>query len=273
MAISGGKLVSSGGGKNRYLVQAQFLINGFVFILTVLLLVNATFAQKQEATKVMDRISNFLAAAESGDTSKIAESLNQGTEIDVTDEHGQTALMLAAYEGHVDTVKLLLQHGASHGLQNRFGGTALMLASFNGHLEVVTELLKAGADVNAKSKNGYTALMQAAVKPNEAAVQIINLLLDQKADINAQDNEGYTALMRAVDHPSPPPPLPPFLRGAKKPKWYDRKQREAEIHLMVVKALVMRGADLNSKDQRGRTALEISRMNHLTHISEFLESR
>jgi len=273
MAISGGKLASSPGGKNRYLVQAQFLINGFVFILTVLLPVNDTFAQKQEATKAMDRISNFLAAAESGDTAKIAESLNQGTEIDVTDGHGQTALMLAADEGHVDTVKLLLQHGASPDLQNRFGATALMLASFNGYLEVVTELLKAGADVNAKSKNGYTALMQAAVKPNEAAVQIINLLLDYGADINAQDKEGYTALMRAVDRPPPPPPLPPFLRGAKKPEWYDRKQREAEIHLMVVKTLMMRGADLSLRDQRGRTALDISRMNQQTRISEILKSR
>jgi len=221
----------------------------------------------------MDRISKFLAAAESGDTAKIAESLNKGTEIDVTDEHGQTALMLAAYEGHVDTVRLLLQHGASPDLQNRIGGTALMLASFNGHLEVVTELLKAGAEVNAKSQNGYTALMQAAVKPNESAVQITNLLLDQKADINAQDIEGYTALMRAVDHPPPPPPLPPYLRGAKKPKWYDRDQREAGIHLMVVKTLMMRGADLSLSDQRGRTALEISRMNHQTRISEILRSR
>jgi ankyrin repeat protein len=244
-----------------------------MFILTVFLLVNTTLAQKTEGARVMDHISNFLAAAESGDTAKIVKSLNQGTEIDVTDEHGQTALMLAAYEGHVDTVRLLLQHGASPDLQNRLGGTALILASFNGHLEVVTELLKAGADVNAKSKNGYTALMQAAVKPNEAAVQIINLLLDQKADINAQDEEGYTALMRAVDHPPPPPPLPPYLRGAKKPKWYDSKQREAEIHFMIVKALVMRRADLNLKDQRGRTALDIARMNHLTQILEFLESR
>src|SRR5262245_30646146 len=151
MAMSAGKLASSAGGKNRYLVQAQILINGFVLVLTVLLLVNATFAQKQEATKVMDRISNFLAAAESGDTAKIAESLNQGTEIDVTDEHGQTALMLAADEGNVDTVKLLLQHKASPDLQNRLGGTALILACFKGHLEVVTELLKAGADVNTKS--------------------------------------------------------------------------------------------------------------------------
>jgi ankyrin repeat protein len=42
---------------------------------------------------------------------------------------------------------------------------------------------------------------------------------------------------------------------------------------MIVKALVMRGADLNLKDQRGRTALDIARMNRLTQILEFLESR
>ena len=221
----------------------------------------------------MDRISNFLTAADNGDTAKVMEGLNQGIDVNVTDEHGQTALMLAADQGHIDTVNFLLQYRASLDLQNKLGGTALMLACFKGHLEIVTELLKAGADVNAKSQNGYTALMQAAVKPNEAAIQIINLLLDQKADINAQDKEGYTALMRAVDRPPPPPTLPPYLRGAKKPKWYDRKQREAEIHFMIVKALVMRRADLNLKDQRWRTALDIARMNHLTQILEFLESR
>jgi len=147
-------------------------------------------AQNQGGTRAMDPISTFLAAADSGDTAKVAGSIKQGIEINVTDEHGQTALMLAADQGHVDTVKLLLQHGASLDLQNKLGGTALMLASFNGHLEVVTELLKAGADVNPKSKDGYTALMQATVKLNETAVQIINLLLDQKADINTQDQEG-----------------------------------------------------------------------------------
>jgi ankyrin repeat protein len=139
------------------------------------LLVNATIAQRQEGTKVMDRISNFLTAADNGDTAKVMEGLNQGIDVNVTDEHGQTALMLAADQGHIDTVNFLLQYRASLDLQNKLGGTALMLACFNGHLEIVTELLKAGADVNAKSGNGYTALMEAVVKRNEKAVQIINL--------------------------------------------------------------------------------------------------
>jgi Ankyrin repeats (3 copies)/Ankyrin repeat len=141
----------------------------------------------------------------------------------VTDGHGQTALMVAADQGHGDTVKLLLQRQASLDLQNRRGATALMLACFNGHLDVVTELLRAGADVNAKSKNKHTALMLAAVKQNETAVQIINLLLDQKADINAQDEEGYTALMRAVN--CPPPPPGPLSQKAKDLKEYDKNDQ------------------------------------------------
>lgn len=222
----------------------------------------------------MDRITNFLVAADTGDTAKVTEGLNQGIEVNVTDEHGQTALMLAADQGHVDTVKLLLQHRASLDLQNKLGGTALMLASFNGHLEVVTELLKAGADVNAKAKNGTTALMVASAMQNETAVQIINLLLDQKADLNTQDKEGYTSLMMAVDRPPAPPPLPPSFKGTKEQMEDDkRRQREAEIQLMIVKALVMRGADISIRDQRGRTALEIALMNRQTRISEFLKSR
>jgi ankyrin repeat protein len=221
-------------------------------------------------TRVMDQISNFLAAAESGAKARVTESLNQGIDVNVTDEHGQTALMLAADQGHVDTVKLLLQHGASPDIQNKVGGAALMLASFNGHLEVVTELLKAGADVNAKTKSGDTALMIASARQNETAVQIINLLLDQKADINAQDKEGYTSLMRAVDFPPIPPG--PLSRRAKDKKEYDNLLRKAEIQLMIVKSLVMRGADLGLRDRRGRTALEIARMNHQTRISEILRT-
>lgn len=241
-------------------------------MLTVSLVTNAMAVQGQEATREMDHISNFLAAAENGNTAKVAKSLSRGIEINVTDEHGQTALMLAADQGHIDTVKVLLQHRPLLDLQNKLGATALMFASFNGHLEVVTELLKAGASVNAKAKNGGTALMQATVKQNKTAVQIINLLLDQKADINAQDQDGYTALMRAINFP-PLPPLPPSFRGTKEQEEYDNLLREAEIQLMIVKTLVMRGADPDIKDRQGRTALDIARMNHQIRILEFLKSK
>src|SRR5262245_37089544 len=128
------------------------LIKEFVLVLTGFLVVNALVVQGQEITGETNRISNFLAAAESGDTAKVAKSLSQGIEINVTDEHRQTGLMLAAGKGHIDTVKIILQHRPLLDLQNKIGATALMFASFNGHLEVVIELLKAGAGVNAKAE-------------------------------------------------------------------------------------------------------------------------
>jgi len=55
--------------------------------------------------------------------------------------------------------------------------------------------------------------------------------------------------MRAVNHTSYPPPLPPSFKGTKEQKERDKRyQRKAEIMLMMVKTLVMRGADLDLRD-------------------------
>src|SRR6266508_4272730 len=116
--------------------SSPILIKGLVLTLTVFLLINTALAQKQEGTKVMDRIITFYVAAESGDTAKIEESLNQGIDVNVTDEDGQLALLVVADERHVDTVEVVLQHIASPDLLNRLVRTALIVACFHGHLEV-----------------------------------------------------------------------------------------------------------------------------------------
>lgn len=69
---------------------------------------------------------------------------------------GETPLMLAAKNGHVDAVKLLLERGAQINARNpetpdsKKGMTALMLAAQQGHDEVVRVLLEHGADVTIK---------------------------------------------------------------------------------------------------------------------------
>ena len=59
---------------------------------------------------------------------------------------------------------LLLEKGASVDLQDKTGQTALILASENGHLEVVKQLLEKGARIDLKAINGNTALMLAKEK-------------------------------------------------------------------------------------------------------------
>jgi len=68
-----------------------------------------------------------------------------------------------------------LAKGADVNAQNEDGDTALMFAAGNGHIEIVQELLAKGADVNAKDRYGKTALMWAdqVFQGNENIVQLL----------------------------------------------------------------------------------------------------
>jgi ankyrin repeat protein len=55
------------------------------------------------------------------------------------------------------TVRLLLAKGAQLDLADNRGRTALMIAAERGHAEVVTQLLAAGADRKLRDRDGKTA--------------------------------------------------------------------------------------------------------------------
>ena len=87
-----------------------------------------------------------------------------GANVDAVDEYGDTALMIAAWNGHTAIVNTLAgTHGANVDARDRYGWTALMRAANNGHTDVVTALAGThGADVEAVDRDGRTALMHAA---------------------------------------------------------------------------------------------------------------
>lgn len=66
--------------------------------------------------------------------------------------------MEAVYYGEADLVKELLKAGANINVRNQEGDTALMIASVRTHDHIVKILLEAEADVNTKNKHGLTAL-------------------------------------------------------------------------------------------------------------------
>lgn len=106
--------------------------------------------------------------------------------------NSDTALMLAADKGNIETVQALLAKGADVNTEND-GNTALMLAAMNGHAEIVQALLAKGADVNVKANNSDTALMEAAA---DGHTEIVQALLTNGTDVNAKNNDdGRTALM------------------------------------------------------------------------------
>jgi len=74
-------------------------------------------------------------------------------------QHGQTALMLGASHGRLDTVKLLIEAGADVNIQDEDGSTSLMCAAEHGHGDIVKYLLsQAECDPNITDNDGSTAL-------------------------------------------------------------------------------------------------------------------
>lgn len=94
---------------------------------------------------------DLINSAKMGDTREVAEMVNKGASVDSTDIEGNTLLMLAARDGHVDTVNFLIKARAKVNARNAAGDTALRLAAFRGHLKVVEALVAGGAAVNAQA--------------------------------------------------------------------------------------------------------------------------
>ncbi|MCW2742538.1 MAG: hypothetical protein JWR45_2960 [Blastococcus sp.] len=87
--------------------------------------------------------------AREGLTEELAEYVDAGVPVNLTNDKGDTLLILAAYHGHPETVAALLARGADHGRANDRGQTALAAAVFRQSAETVTRLLEAGADPDA----------------------------------------------------------------------------------------------------------------------------
>ncbi|KAK9775989.1 hypothetical protein AB5N19_11969 [Seiridium cardinale] len=85
-------------------------------------------------------------AARSGQKEILEQALPAGLPANLTNEKGDTLLMLAAYHGHAELVKLLIQHGADPNRVNDRGQSPLAGAVFKQEPAVIDVLLEGGAD-------------------------------------------------------------------------------------------------------------------------------
>src|SRR3990170_7108252 len=127
---------------------------------------------------------------------EIVELLNKN--VNMQDSSGVTNLISAVMQGNTEKViELLKQPGIDVNLEDNRGRTALMHAVLGGPPEIVKELLKQrGVDVNLKGSYDYTALMYAVIGGRP---EILKGFLNQPGiDVNLKDNYDITALMHAV---------------------------------------------------------------------------
>ncbi len=146
----------------------------------------------------------LISSARAGDSPRVRLLLESGSDPDLRDPDGETALSWAARLGHTAVVKDLLAAGAQRELRgDRFQAPAIVLASRAAHRGIVA-LLAPLADLDAVDSRGRTALIcavqpaQAGEKPQHRILAIVQTLLNQGADPDLQDADGETALMGAV---------------------------------------------------------------------------
>lgn len=102
-----------------------------------------------EDREVIEFAARLFHLARRGDTASLAAYVDAGVPADLTNDRGDTLLMLAAYHGHAESVRVLLDRGADPDRANDRGQTPLAGAVFKGEQEVVTALVDGGADPTA----------------------------------------------------------------------------------------------------------------------------
>ncbi len=138
-----------------------------------------------------EMIQQLFQLVRAGDAARLQGLFERGFDApNIRDGKGNSLLMLASYNGQLETTRVLLEHGGDPQLANDMGQIPLAGAAFKGDAAMTRLLIEHGADVNARMPDGKTALMFAAMFNR---LEIIDLLMARGADASAQANDGSTA--------------------------------------------------------------------------------
>jgi cytohesin len=180
--------------------------------------------------------------------------------LDALDNHGVTALWLAARVGAAGSAEFLLGHGAHPELPDPLGRTPLHAASAHGHRAAAWLLILEGADASARANDGSTPLHVASRGGHEPVVEL--LLGRGAADANAED-EGQSTPLHEAAHWGRKPVAELLIRyganiGAK------NERGSTPLHQAVcygkeetAELLIRYGANVNATDTKGRTPLHM----------------
>ncbi|KAL6406251.1 FabD/lysophospholipase-like protein [Ilyonectria robusta] len=228
-------------------------------------------------------------AAENGQCRVLGLILDGVDDVDSRGPDNVTPLSLAAKNGHTGACEMLLDRGANTESKESTGLTPLHLASMCGHAEVAGLLLDKNANIEAECYQLRTPLLHAA---RHGKTQVVKMLLDRKCNVRAQDRSWATALILACCSNSIPCVS---LILEQEPETHKRPtaavaatitSQVGDFHMFeyllgvagdipearerfllmirnaiyrgndeMVKLTILKGADINAKDESGRTLL------------------
>jgi ankyrin repeat protein len=131
-------------------------------------------------------------AAALGDTERVMQLVGEDAGATARrSADGFTPLHLAAFFGHLDTVRILLAAGADVNIaaENWMRVHPLHSAAAISRADIAEVLIDAGAEVNAGQNGGWTPLHSAA---HNGAADLVDLLLERGADPRLEADDGRT---------------------------------------------------------------------------------
>ena len=86
----------------------------------------------------------------------LAKMIDAGLDVNLTNDKGDSLLMLASYNGPYNAAKMLLEKVANADQKNDRGQTPLAGVAFKGNLEIVKLLVEYGANIDENNGLGMT---------------------------------------------------------------------------------------------------------------------
>ncbi|KZL84696.1 ankyrin repeat protein [Colletotrichum incanum] len=243
-------------------------------------------------------------AAYRGNIAVIAMLLAHGADINATNSSGWSPLDIASKQGDLDVIKFLLEKGASvsvdttynsspavmamlieYGVDidavNSSGKRPLEIALERGDLGRVKTLLQKGASIDAADTYGRTPIEIAARKHDLASADLLlekgavcTLGLSEFPPLNEVVSDGCFKLMKYLIDNGADVNL---RTNAKTPLHYETERhvnRRADLSGLgaVVSFLIEKGADIEAKDEDGRTPLAVAcKFGHDTTVRLLIE--
>ena len=167
--------------------------------------------------------------------------LDDGADVNVKNDGGQTPLHFAIWKNAVKSAEVLLNNGADANMRSGDGATPLQIAALYGSHDIAALLIRRGADINAVDGDDWASLHSAA---RYNTYKVAALLISEGADIEAQGgDDGLTPLHRAAFYGS----------------------------VETAGLLIARGADPNAKTYADETPLDIAKQEGKRDIIAMLE--